>query len=76
MRSSTEATRLSGSSMSALAHRDRSHFGGRTSLSGHNGHGWSGGRPDPDANDPLRTSAVRFCCDAQDRRALTANVSG
>src|SRR5260370_15704330 len=31
-----------------LAHRDRSHFGGRTSLSGHNGHGWSGGRPDPD----------------------------
>jgi hypothetical protein len=38
-----------------MAHRDRSHFGGRTSLSGHNGHGWSGGRPDPDANDPKRT---------------------
>ncbi len=37
--------------LSLLAHRDRSHFGGRTSLSGHNGHGWSGGRPDPDAND-------------------------
>jgi hypothetical protein len=36
-------------------HRDRSHFGGRSSLSGHNGHGWSGGRPDPDANDPKRT---------------------
>ena len=31
-------------------YRDRSHFGGRTSLSGHNGHGWSGGRLDPDAN--------------------------
>jgi hypothetical protein len=43
-----------------LAHRDRSHFGGRTSLSGHNGHGWSGGRPDPDANDPYRTSASFF----------------
>jgi hypothetical protein len=36
-----------------LAHRDRSHFGGRTSLSGHNGHGWSGtGRTRTDANDP------------------------
>jgi shikimate kinase len=22
----------------------------------HNGHGWSSGRPDPDANDPKRTS--------------------
>ena len=41
-----------------VAHRDRSHFGGRTSLSGHNGHGWSGGRPDPDANDPKRTLAT------------------
>jgi putative ABC transport system substrate-binding protein len=30
-----------------VAHRDRSHFGGRPSLSGHNGHGWSGGRPAP-----------------------------
>ena len=37
-----------------MAHRDRSHFGGRPSLSGHNGHGWSGGRPAPDANDPSR----------------------
>jgi len=35
-----------------MAHRDRSHFGGRPSLSGHNGHGWSGGRLDPDANGP------------------------
>src|SRR5258708_28159873 len=25
-----------------MAHHDRSHFGGRPSLSGHNGHGWSG----------------------------------
>jgi hypothetical protein len=41
-----------------MAHRDRSHFGGRTSLSGHNGHGWSGGRPDPDANDPEQKSSV------------------
>jgi hypothetical protein len=41
-----------------MAHRNRSHFGGRTSLSGHNGHGWSGGRPDPDANDPKRTLAL------------------
>jgi hypothetical protein len=32
----------------------RAHFGGRTSLSGHNGHGGSGG-PDPDANDPSAT---------------------
>jgi hypothetical protein len=30
-------------------------FGGRLSLSGHNGHGWSGGRPAPDANDPQPT---------------------
>ena len=42
-----------------MAHRDRSHFGGRPSLSGHNGHGWSGGRPDPDANDPMYGPAVR-----------------
>jgi hypothetical protein len=48
-----------------LAHRDRSHFGGRTSLSGHNGHGWSGGWPEPDANDPSRKSSTPFRCDAQ-----------
>ena len=43
-----------------VAHRDRSHLGGRASLSGHNGHGWSGGRPDPDANDPNRTFGTSF----------------
>jgi hypothetical protein len=43
-----------------MAHSDRSHFGGRPSLSGHNGHGWSGGRPDPDANDPKRKLNENF----------------
>jgi hypothetical protein len=28
---------------------------------GHNGHGWSGGRPDPDANDPKRTLGLIDC---------------
>jgi hypothetical protein len=48
-----------------MAHRDRSH----PSLSGHNGHGWSDGRPDPDANDqsdicPVQSNRYR----SDDRR--------
>ena len=43
----------------SAAIRDRSHFGGRPSLSGHNGHGWSGGRLDPDANWPKSADVGR-----------------
>src|SRR6266581_3284121 len=62
-------------------HRDRSHFGGRPSLSGHNGHGWSGGRPDPDANDPRRKSELaillwRTRLDALDQRCVRLFFKG
>jgi hypothetical protein len=55
-----------------VAQSDRSHFGGRTSLSGRNGHGWSGGRPDPDANDPKRTSADTQTDMEHDMKAFVA----